>query len=168
MRGPGQSAAPKGVHSRKKIDLVGQRYGRLTVLAPAENVDGRTAWLCRCECGREVVEKTVHLRAGRVKSCGCLGGEGIGKYLTYIDGTCVEMLQARTVRRNNTSGVPGVDWMAGRRRWRAGICFQGKRHYLGSYARFKDAVKARKEAEDALYGRFLAEHGRGKEGGQKA
>ena len=33
-------AAGKSVkgHSRKKIDLTGQRYGKLTVLAPAENV----------------------------------------------------------------------------------------------------------------------------------
>ena len=28
--------------------------------------------------------------------------------LTYIDGTCVEMLAAKTVRRGNTGGVPGV------------------------------------------------------------
>lgn len=41
-----------GGHSRKKLDLTGQRYGELTVLSPAENVDGRTAWLCRCGCGR--------------------------------------------------------------------------------------------------------------------
>nr|WP_325253133.1 hypothetical protein [uncultured Oscillibacter sp.] len=32
-----------GGHSRKKLDLTGQRYGKLTVLAPAENIGGRTA-----------------------------------------------------------------------------------------------------------------------------
>ena len=37
---------------------------------------------------------------------GRAGIAGIG--LTYVDGTCVEMLQSKTVRRNNTSGVPGV------------------------------------------------------------
>ena len=51
--------------------------------------------------------------------------------LTYIDGTCVEMLRAKTVRKNNTSGVPGVEWYARKQRWRATICFKGKRHYLG-------------------------------------
>lgn len=40
-----------------------------------------------------------------------LRGAGI-RGLTYIDGTCVEMLRAKTVRRNNTSGVPGVEWVA--------------------------------------------------------
>lgn len=75
--------------------------------------------------------------------------------LTYIDGTCVEMLAARTVRSNNTSGVPGVDWLAKKQRWRASICFKGKRRYLGRYKKFADAVKARKQAEAHLFDAFL-------------
>ena len=150
-------------HSRKKLDLTGQRYGKLTVLAPAENVGGRTAWLCRCDCGREAVVKTIHLRSGHTKSCGCLYGldgprPALG--LTYIDGTCVEMLRAKTVRSNNTSGVPGVDWQPSKQRWRAAICFKGKRYYLGSYARFEDAVKARKRAEEDLHDSFLRDYAR--------
>ncbi len=85
-----------------------------------------------------------------------LRGAGIRR-LTYIDGTCVEMLRAKTVRRNNTSGVPGVEWVARKQRWRASICFKGKRHYLGSYRSFDDAVKARKEAEEEFHDRFLHE-----------
>lgn len=149
-----------GGHSRKKLDLTGQRYGKLTVLAPAENIGGRTAWLCRCDCGRETVVKTRHMRSGHTKSCGCqngLGGPRTVLGLTYIDGTCVEMLAAKTVRRNNTSGVPGVEWRASKQRWRAMICFKGRRYYLGSYARFEDAVKARKQAEEALHDEFLRE-----------
>lgn len=152
-----------GGHCRKKLDLTGQRYGKLTVLAPAENIGGRTAWLCRCDCGRETVVTTRHIRSGHTKSCGCqngLGGPRTVLGLTYIDGTCVEMLAAKTVRRNNTSGVPGVDWRASKQRWRAMICFKGRRYYLGSYARFEDAVKARKEAEEALHDEFLREVGR--------
>lgn len=155
-----QDSKRRSKDGHKKIDLTGQRYGRLTVLAPAENVGGRTAWLCRCDCGKEVVEKTVHLRSGHVKSCGCIGRVGIGKYLTYVNGTCVEMLQAKTVRRNNTSGVPGVDWREGKKRWRASICFQGKRYYLGNYIHFEDAVKARKKAEKELHDKFLDEYAR--------
>ena len=149
------------VHSRKKLDLTGQRYGRLTVLGPAENIGTRTAWRCRCDCGQETVVKTCHLRTGHVSSCGCMSVKrnpesALG--LTYIDGTCVEMLRAGTVRRNNTSGVPGVDWWASKGRWRAAICFKRKRHYLGSYGRFEDAVKARKRAEEEYFGRFLQEY----------
>lgn len=145
-------------HSRKKVELTGQRYGRLTVLAPAENIGSRTAWLCRCDCGRETVVKTCHLRSGHTKSCGCQNGEGGPRTalgLTYIDGTCVEMIRANTLRSNNTSGVQGVDWLAKKQRWRASICFKGKRHYLGSYEKFEDAVKARKRAEEDMFGAFL-------------
>ena len=145
-------------HSCKKLDLTGQRYGKLTVIAPADNIGSRTAWLCRCDCGRETVVKTYHLRSGHTKSCGCqcsTDGSKTALGLTYIDGTCVEMLQKRTVRRNNTSGVPGVDWLGKKQRWRAMICFKGKRRYLGSYEKFEDAVKARKRAEEAVFDRFL-------------
>ena len=152
-------------HSRKKLDLTGQRFGKLTVLAPAENVGNRTAWLCRCDCGQETVVITQRLRDGHRTSCGC-DKENFGEppcaigraSLTYIDGTCVEMLRAKTIRKNNTSGVPGVEWWKRKGRWRASICFKGKRRYLGSYTRFEDAVQARKRAEEELYQPFLAEY----------
>ena len=160
-------AAGKSVkgHSRKKIDLTGQRYGKLTVLAPAENVGSRTAWLCRCDCGRETVVPTNRLRSGHTASCGCLapGREAGLPGLTYVDGTCVEMLAAKTVRSNNTSGVPGVDWLSSKQRWRAMICFKGKRYYLGCYARFEDAVKARKQAEETLHDQFVQKFAKGTE-----
>ena len=104
-------------HSRQKLDLTGQRYGRLTVIAPAPHVGRRTAWRCRCDCGRETVVTSGHLRSGHTSSCGCMGLESASASsglsgLTYVDGTCVEMLRAKTVRKNNTSGVPGVDWLS--------------------------------------------------------
>lgn len=151
-------------HCTKKLDLTGQRFGRLTVVAPAENIGRRTAWLCRCDCGRETVVKTGRLRGGRTVSCGCAYREGIEPRLNYVDGTCVEMLAAKTVRRNNTSGVPGVDWQAGRGMWRAAICFKGERRYLGSYHRFEDAVQARKRAEADLHDRFVQEFASPKRG----
>ena len=143
-------------HSRKKLDLTGQRFGKLTVLRPAENIGVRTAWLCRSDCGSETVVKTCHLRSGKSTSCGCKG-HGFNA-LTYVDGTCVEMLQAKTIRKNNTSGVPGVYWEVKKRMWRASICFKGKRYSLGRHRRFEDAVRARKRAEEALHDKFLSEY----------
>ena len=136
-------------YSRKKLELTGQRYGRLVVLRQAENIGKRTAWLCRCDCGNEVVVRTNRLRSGHTTS----GLPG----LTYVEGTCLEMLRAKTVRSNNTSGVPGVDWLTAKGRWRASICFKGKRYYLGSYSVFADAVKARKQAEAELHDKFVDE-----------
>lgn len=142
-------------HSTRKLDLTGQRFGKLSVLGPAENIGVQTAWRCRCDCGRETVVTTKRLRAGRTVSCGCVYGKSIGKRLTYVDGTCVEMLRAKTVRRNNTSGVPGVGWTPSKGLWRATICFKGKRYYLGGYKSFEDAVQARKRAEEELHDGFV-------------
>lgn len=146
-------------YSTKKLDLTGQRFGKLTVVAPAENIGRRTAWLCRCDCGGERVVKTVHLREGKVTSCGCAkekhSASALG--LHYVDGTCVEMLRANTKRRNNKSGVVGVVWRPESRRWQASIMFKGTRHNLGKYERFDDAAKARREAEALYYGSFLAD-----------
>lgn len=55
------------------LDLHGVRFGRLVVIAPAEHAkNGKTQWLCRCDCGRETIVKTNALRNGDTKSCGCL------------------------------------------------------------------------------------------------
>ena len=146
-------------HSTRRLDLSGQRFGRLTVIAPAENIGRRTAWLCHCDCGGERIVKTVHLREGKVTSCGCAkekhSASALG--LHYVDGTCVEMLRANTKRRNNKSGVVGVVWRPESRRWQASIMFKGTRHNLGKYERFDDAAKARREAEALYYGSFLAD-----------
>ena len=157
-------------HSRKKLDLTGQRFGKLIAMAPAENIGSCTAWRCRCDCGQETVVITKRLRDGHRTSCGC-DNENFGKppnvagraSLTYVDGTCVEMIRAGTVRCNNTSGVPGVDWLTRKRRWRASICFKGTRHYLGSYKELSEAVQARKRAEEELYLPFLEQFEKSKE-----
>ena len=54
------------------IDLVGHRYGRLTVIRRVENKGERTCWLCRCDCGTEKVVEGNSLRRGLSRSCGCL------------------------------------------------------------------------------------------------
>ena len=40
-------------------------------------------------------------------------------------------------------------------RWVASIGFKKKNYYLGIYSRLEDAVRARKDAEERIYGEFL-------------
>lgn len=56
----------------KALDLINQKYGKLTVIQKAPNKNKRTAWLCKCDCGNEIIVTTQALRSGNVKSCGCL------------------------------------------------------------------------------------------------
>ena len=53
--------------------------------------------------------------------------------------------------KTNTSGVMGVAWHKGSKRWVAYISVDDKRLYLGYFAEFHKAVDARKNAE-VLYG----------------
>lgn len=63
----------------KKLNLLGQKYGRLTVIAEAPKQKGQTAWLCQCECGNQKIISTRALRSGNTSSCGCLHKEIISK-----------------------------------------------------------------------------------------
>lgn len=57
------------------VDLSGQKYGRLTVIARSHDHGEHTAWLCRCDCGAEHWATGNNLRRGLVLSCGCLRNE---------------------------------------------------------------------------------------------
>jgi hypothetical protein len=57
-------------------NLLGQTFGRLTVMARAGNDKwGRTRWRCVCDCGGEITVLAQHLKAGRTRSCWCLHRE---------------------------------------------------------------------------------------------
>ena len=57
----------------KKIDLTGQRFGRLLVLYECgRSKDGNVLWKCRCDCGNECIVSSDALRKQRTQSCGCL------------------------------------------------------------------------------------------------
>ncbi len=56
----------------KAPDLVGQIFGRLTVVKQSQTAGGRTLWDCRCSCGNERPRVDPNnLRHGRTLSCGC-------------------------------------------------------------------------------------------------
>ena len=54
--------------------------------------------------------------------------------------------------KNNTSGVPGVTYCAGK--WKARIGYKNRRYYLGEFDNFTDAVIARKAAEEKYWGSY--------------
>jgi hypothetical protein len=57
----------------KKIDLSGERYGRLLVVSEhPERKNGKVRWNCFCDCGNSTIAKGNNLKSGSVSSCGCL------------------------------------------------------------------------------------------------
>ena len=52
------------------IDLTGQQYGKLKVLELAVDIPGKKKkWLCRCECGNEIIVAGSNLRNGHTTGC---------------------------------------------------------------------------------------------------
>ena len=57
----------------RKLNLVGQKFGMLTVLKEStyKNNTGRSKWLCQCDCGDKMVASGNNLKHGKTTSCGC-------------------------------------------------------------------------------------------------
>jgi hypothetical protein len=65
----------------KIIDIVGHRYGRLTVVEFVSRHPSRPAsslWRCSCDCGGERYLRKSELNRGHIRSCGCLRREITG------------------------------------------------------------------------------------------
>lgn len=73
---------------RRRLNLSGQRFGRLIVQtsAPDRGKEGATAWNCICDCGNKVVVRTLGLRHGKTVSCGCFAKEQLAKGLSTTHG----------------------------------------------------------------------------------
>jgi hypothetical protein len=56
----------------KRYDLVGKKFGRLTVISKGEVIKQKRTWVCKCDCGNDVIATTGSLNAGTKKSCGCM------------------------------------------------------------------------------------------------
>ena len=62
-----------------KRNLIGQKFGRLTVIGDGTHENWIHKWECKCECGNIVFVDTAKLTTGHTQSCGCLKKERISK-----------------------------------------------------------------------------------------
>lgn len=58
---------------KKGIQLIGQRFGRLTVIDfLGTNSNCKQVYKCKCDCGNIVNVVGANLKSGNTKSCGCI------------------------------------------------------------------------------------------------
>lgn len=72
----------KRKRNRKVENLVGKKFNKLTVISRADdyylsNGNRFVRWLCKCDCGNEVIVRGTSLRNGHTKSCGCIRSESV-------------------------------------------------------------------------------------------
>lgn len=77
------------------LNLKGERFGRLTVIAEdvlcphGTNGHMSRTWRCHCACGNELVVPTASLTAGNTRSCGCLNSD-VHAELFFVHGHAVD------------------------------------------------------------------------------
>ncbi len=73
----------------KAIDLTGQRFGKLFVIEQTDSKitpsgQKQRQYVCKCDCGNTVIVRSLSLRKGEAKSCGCLRVEQAKENLKTI------------------------------------------------------------------------------------
>ena len=68
----------------KADNLVGKKFGRLLVIEKAESLNGKTRWLCRCDCGKERIVYSTSLKSGNTQSCGCYKTENAKRLYSSV------------------------------------------------------------------------------------
>lgn len=63
-------------------DLIGQKFGKLTVVSLI-GVSPRK-YLCKCECGGQAIVQSGNLKDGHTQSCGCISSLGQEKINSYL------------------------------------------------------------------------------------
>lgn len=151
-------------------DITGKIFGILKAIEVVDDLpqgekvsrwkEKTKIWKCEClRCGKIKYVSYYNLKNGKVNSCECskMDMSILSKY-----GTNPSLLKRKEPPVTNTSGSKGVSYCKARGKWEAYITFRKKRYHLGRYIDKKDAIAARKEAEERIFGDFLewyeAEH----------
>lgn len=120
----------------KLQDLVGQTFGRLTVLSLAYRQESNRQyyWLCRCSCGTECVVLGNHLKDGHTQSCGCLNSLGEEKIALLL--TNNNILFKKQYSFSDLLGTGG-----GRLKFDFGIIEEDNLLYLIEYDGYQHEIK---------------------------
>ena len=126
-----------------KIDLVGQRFTRLTVLE-RQYADH---WWCRCDCGEVIAVPSYKLKTGHTKSCGCLRKKHGFWNTNYSEGTMkfYKMWQSMKARCDNPKNTRYKDY-GGRGitydpRWKDFLAFKEDLYFKYVYAKKQKRIK---------------------------
>ncbi|MCC6691363.1 MAG: hypothetical protein IT235_07500 [Bacteroidia bacterium] len=67
----GNKAVQNRRKHRVKQDIIGKRFGRLTAIKVINQDYIGAVWLCKCDCGNEIMVRRKYLISKETESCGC-------------------------------------------------------------------------------------------------
>lgn len=82
-----------------KIDITGQRFGKLVVIKEADfrnDYNNNAYWECKCDCGNTTIVNGSSLRLGITSSCGCLASKGELKINELLNSACIKYKSQKT------------------------------------------------------------------------
>lgn len=76
------------IRKHANTSIIGQRFGRLTVIKDSgkRNSGGSVLWECQCDCGNITYSCSSNLKRGHTTSCGCAKQEFLDSCLTKMTG----------------------------------------------------------------------------------
>ena len=60
-------------------DIIGKKFGRLTVISYKDKKNQKSTIDCLCDCGKRVIVYASNVKSGKTKSCGCYQSENSSK-----------------------------------------------------------------------------------------
>jgi hypothetical protein len=114
----------KGCHDcagiDRQTDITGQRFGKLVVInrATERKWDRRLAWICRCDCGHELIAAGKSLRNGKTTQCRSCGKTFHGRSGTHLYGVWSSMVTRCTNSNNHAFPYYGGRGIQVCERWR--------------------------------------------------
>jgi hypothetical protein len=93
-------------YTGSRINFANQRFGKLTVISYVTKVKyGQSGWLCKCDCGKDLVVLTQRLLRNKIRSCGCEGRYGT------LDLTGKKFGQVEVIERLKTTKTGNTRWL---------------------------------------------------------
>jgi len=84
---------------------IGKKFNKLTVLSlHGKSKHGDRMYLCRCDCGREIITRYGFLNSGNKKSCGC--ASSAYRYTEEYERKMMEKAKRKTSDDSNKIFVP--------------------------------------------------------------
>ncbi|PHB11470.1 hypothetical protein COE80_31060 [Bacillus pseudomycoides] len=153
----------------KRIDLTGQKFGRLTVIGYSHSDhNNKSYWDCVCECKNERKVQTSMLRSGRTKSCGCLQREKASKSIQALIKRDFDDLTGN--KYNRLTVIKYIETKHSHRVWeckcdcgkitkvREQNLKRGTSKSCGCYNRELSSLKHKKHGQSFINGKFTPEY----------
>lgn len=79
-------------------EMIGKKFGKLTVLEFSHRKGSHNYYICECECGNKKAIDIYNIKKGLTKSCGCISRQKRG---SIIDKRIYSVLEGMRQRCNN-------------------------------------------------------------------